>query len=255
MRTCTDVSPTSKLDVLTDDLNNSYIRNRDNDSTLIDLFHQCVELYPNAAALEDQTEGQFAPPHPQITYHDLHVASNCFSQRLRDHGVVAADIIPVLGRRSIDMVIALLAVLKLRASYVPIDLDSWGLDRIKTTLGMIDSHLLVSLDSTLDPSLEAIGKYDVVVLDDWSRRKYINLDITTNIQAIKAQLRDKTTALTLPTNDLAYIIFTSGIVLDNISFMMALLKLFLYLRHPSRRPGIGHQIPRVLVVLYNHSHI
>jgi gliotoxin/aspirochlorine biosynthesis peptide synthetase len=186
----------------------------DYDSTLIDLFSQCVALYPDAAALEDQTQGQFLCR--QITYHDLHVASNCFSQRLRDHGIVAGDIVPVLGRRSVDMVIALLAVLKLRACYVPIDLDSWGPDRINTTLSMIDSHILIALDSTLGASSRASEGYEVVVLNDWSSRKHINLDTTTNMQAIKAQLRDKTPTLPSPADDLAYIIFTSGKISLNI---------------------------------------
>ncbi|KAL1640184.1 NRPS [Diplodia intermedia] len=108
---------------------------------LIQLFREQAATHPFSIALEDSTIPGVSK---QVTYQELDELSDNFSLQLRHHGIGRGDLVPVLSTRCIGAIVALLAIHKLRASYVPIDLDTWGNDRIENTLGRVKAKFVVT---------------------------------------------------------------------------------------------------------------
>lgn len=87
------------------------------DSTSLPLVHQLVErqalLMPDSSAVSD---GQ-----RELTYAELHSAATRASQRLRAAGVMSGSLVGLMTERSLDAIIALLAVAMAGAASVPLD--------------------------------------------------------------------------------------------------------------------------------------
>lgn len=96
---------------------------------------------PDAIALEDSTETGLSQ---QLTYRELDTASDSLSIELARHGVTSGQVVPILSGRCTGSIIAILAVLKLRACYVPMDVDTWGVDRIESTLDRVNPALIIT---------------------------------------------------------------------------------------------------------------
>ena len=106
------ISKTEK-DILLFDVNNtSKVYNKED--LLIDVFEKNVAKNPDKIALV--VDGK------KYSYLDLDMASNNFADYLCTYfGVKENDIIPVIMKRDEKLVISLLAILKLGATYVPVD--------------------------------------------------------------------------------------------------------------------------------------
>ncbi|MCI2417435.1 amino acid adenylation domain-containing protein [Saccharopolyspora sp. K220] len=109
-------------------------------------FERQARRSPDAVAVVCESE--------QLSYAELNAAANRFARWLRGEGIGAEDVVAVAVPRSIDMVIALLGVLKSGAAYLPLDLDH-PQDRIdfmvadsgaKLTVSNVDHELLVGFD-------------------------------------------------------------------------------------------------------------
>ncbi|NEV00163.1 AMP-binding protein, partial [Bradyrhizobium sp. UFLA 03-164] len=83
------------------------------DRTIIDLFHDQVMLSPDAEAI------RFGDA--MLTYRQLDERSNQMAAHLGSKGVGSGRIIVVFMEHSIEVVVAILGVLKAGAAYVPID--------------------------------------------------------------------------------------------------------------------------------------
>ncbi|WP_433213846.1 non-ribosomal peptide synthetase [Microtetraspora malaysiensis] len=83
-------------------------------TTAAALFEQCVHRYPAHPAVEDGGVS--------LTYRELDARANRLARRLVAEGVGAEDLVAIALGRSLDCVIALLAVLKSGAAYLPLDL-------------------------------------------------------------------------------------------------------------------------------------
>lgn len=83
------------------------------DKTIHELFEEQVRHAPDAAAVvcEDQS----------LSYAELNGRANQLARYLLQQGVQSGEFIPVLMSRSVDMVIAQIAILKSGGVYVPID--------------------------------------------------------------------------------------------------------------------------------------
>ncbi|OBP13469.1 hypothetical protein A5320_18120 [Rheinheimera sp. SA_1] len=86
------------------------------DQSVIDIFKQVVAKYPDNIALKYQQE--------QVTYRQLDQLSNNVAECLRNNGVVKGDTVSIFMSRSINMFIAMVAVLKCGAAFLPLDTNN-----------------------------------------------------------------------------------------------------------------------------------
>jgi amino acid adenylation domain-containing protein len=152
-------------------------------------IHQLIETQvartPNliAVVFEDQ----------ELTYQELNLKANQLARHLQQLGVVPETLVGVSMERSLEMLIALLAVLKAGAAYVPLD-PNYPPDRL--ALMVEDSGLSILL--TKEASANVIPDYSgqTICLDtQWSE---IALSEGDNLET------------SVQPDNLAYIIYTSG---------------------------------------------
>lgn len=157
------------------------------EKTLIQLFSDQVALTPNNVAVifEDQ----------KLTYEELEIKSNHLAQYLQNMGVISEALVAIYIERSLEMIIGLLAVMKVGATYVPLD-PNYPKDRIVTILN--DARIQWLLTSHQFVSMFNENKYNnikIISLDDqsiWKNNSSANLP------------------LNYPSSQLAYVIYTSG---------------------------------------------
>lgn len=139
-----------------------------------------------------------------VSYRQLYDGATRIADLLLARSVQRGGAIPVLARRTPEMVACFLAVLKAGACYVPIDTESWSDGRIRWTLSEVKPDFVLDADGSGKYSGDGTG-FDLI-----------------SYQQIEAAFRDsapskangaapvmETTVPVQPT-DLAYIIFTSG---------------------------------------------
>ena len=84
----------------------------DRQAGIPDLFEAQVRRQPGAVALEQADE--------RLTYRQLEARANKLAHRLRELGAGPRSLCGICLPRSSDMVVAILAVLKAGAAYVPL---------------------------------------------------------------------------------------------------------------------------------------
>ncbi|HTV87187.1 MAG TPA: amino acid adenylation domain-containing protein [Dyella sp.] len=130
-----------------------------------------------------------------LTYAGLDRQSNRLARHLRRQGVIRGTIVGLALERSLDLVVALLAILKAGAAYLPLD-PSYPIERLRHMLEDAGASVLVGRRA----------EAQALELDD---RAAIWLDDATVAAAI-AQEQDEPLAPIHGGGDLAYIIYTSG---------------------------------------------
>ncbi|MFK8101670.1 MAG: amino acid adenylation domain-containing protein, partial [Saprospiraceae bacterium] len=107
------LSPTKKSLILEtfNQTQNTYPK----DKTIPHLFQAQVQLHPDKAALIFQAE--------KMSYRALDEQSNQLAAYLIAQGVTAQEKVGVLARRGFEMIVSVLAILKCRAIYVPLNID------------------------------------------------------------------------------------------------------------------------------------
>ncbi|WP_446039248.1 amino acid adenylation domain-containing protein [Streptomyces sp. SID1121] len=124
-------------------------------ATLPELFRAQAARTPDAVAVV--FEGI------EVTYADLDARANRLARLLTDRGVGPESLVAVMMHRSVDLVVALLAVVKAGGAYVPVDPD-YPADRV--TYVLTDARPLLVLTSTdLAPRLTD-GHPPYVAVDD-----------------------------------------------------------------------------------------
>ncbi len=154
--------------------------------TVVDLFRQQAERLPEKIALAD--------PQATMSYRELNRASDHLATELQAEGVGPGQIVALCIEDSIEMVLAILGVLKAGACYAPIAPD-YPAERINYIMSDTQTQLVI------------IGKKQEPMFADYQDLKAIVLEAS--------HYRDLTadTCSGLPTpdpRDLAYIIYTSG---------------------------------------------
>lgn len=81
--------------------------------SLVEPLRHWAEARPTAAAVEHGER--------TITYAELHRQSSAAAASMRAHGIGPGDRVAVWARKSVDVVVALYAIMKCGAAYVPID--------------------------------------------------------------------------------------------------------------------------------------
>ncbi len=105
------------------------------DAPLQVLFETQAERSPQAVAATFE--------HASLTYAELNARSNQLAHHLRDLGVDRGKIAALCVERSIDMVVALLAIIKAGAAYLPLD-PSYPRDRIALMIEDARAAILIT---------------------------------------------------------------------------------------------------------------
>ncbi|WP_280335102.1 non-ribosomal peptide synthetase, partial [Nocardia wallacei] len=164
----------------------------DRTATLSDLFDAAVAAHSDRVAV---TFGD-----DRVTYASLDQRANQLARRLIEDGAGPETLVAVLLPRSADLVVALLAVIKTGAGYVPVDPNNPA-DRIAYVLAdsapasvIIDS----SVDVELPPGLPR------VLMDDFG------MDVPDVVDAGEGPITDADRIAPLTAKNIAYVIYTSG---------------------------------------------
>jgi non-ribosomal peptide synthetase-like protein len=166
------------------------------DELLHELFERHVELHPNRPAILLGAN--------VVTYAELDRRANRLARHLRAMGALrqaqdcagAQERVAILLPRSSDVYIALLAVLKAGASYVPLD-PEYPPDRVSYILGDCGVHTLITTSELAGP--HAAAGRNVVLIDSHAAE--------ISRQPVHRLTRDEIGASPL---DLCYVIYTSG---------------------------------------------
>ncbi|WP_305812004.1 AMP-binding protein [Photobacterium leiognathi] len=150
------------------------------------MFSQQAAIHSDAIAVVCKNK--------QLSYKELDKRSNQLAHYLQDHHNVRANqLVAVSLERSTEMVVALMAVMKSGAAYVPID-PSYPADRIEYMLTQSDARVLITSDSIQEQH-------------DWPLNKTIQID--TEWDQISKASEAALSVISGP-DDLVYVIFTSG---------------------------------------------
>ncbi|MDB9509542.1 amino acid adenylation domain-containing protein, partial [Microcystis aeruginosa CS-338/01] len=149
------------------------------------LFEEQVKRTPDAVAVVCSQQ--------QLTYNELNCRANQLAHYLRKLGVKPEELVGICLERSLEMIVGLLAILKVGGAYVPIDPD-YPQERISFMLQDTQVKMILTCESlqTSLPNHNAI----VVCLDkDWQE---INQTSQENLNSA------------VSADNLAYVIYTSG---------------------------------------------
>ncbi len=151
-----------------------------------EMFEAQAKRTPGAVAVTSESE--------QVTYSALNARANRLAHHLRDLGVGPASLVGLCLERSVDMMVAVLGILKAGAAYVPLD-PAYPRARLRFFMEDTGARLLVT-HRGISASLLLHGGTTVV-------------DLERDRDAIDAQRAENPERLATP-EDLAYVIFTSG---------------------------------------------
>ncbi|WP_223522919.1 non-ribosomal peptide synthetase [Pseudomonas sp. BF-RE-24] len=146
-------------------------------------FDACVAQFPEHLALRDHNG--------QLSYAQLQARSSQLAHYLRAQGVGREDRVALYLDRSSQMVLAMLAVLKSGAAFVPLDVHQPA-QRSLAILQQAQPVFILSGSAGSAPALPAIGSLDLRDDATWQQAPTTPVDVE-----IQAQ-------------DAAYVLFTSG---------------------------------------------
>lgn len=152
------------------------------EKTIIELIEEKARQYPDKAILEK--DGEF------VSYTELFQKVNSLAIYLKSQGISRQDRVCLITSHSFETIIGILAILKVGATYIPID-EKYPIQRVKA---IVDDSKAKMIITNLDNI--AMSKFEIQVLD---LSKSIYLNDTTEIV-----YNDATP------EDIAYIIYTSG---------------------------------------------
>ncbi|MFD7705905.1 amino acid adenylation domain-containing protein [Streptomyces sp. NPDC059786] len=159
-------------------------------ATVPELFHAQVRAAPTAVAVVTDTE-------PPLTYAELNASANRLAHALTARGIGAEDVVALALPRSGRLVVALLAVLKAGAAYLPLD-PAYPASRIADTVG--DARPALLLTDTVTAASGGLADTQVPRL---------LLDAPGSVRTLEA-FPDTDPAVRLSPDHPAYVIYTSG---------------------------------------------
>ncbi|MEO7532773.1 MAG: amino acid adenylation domain-containing protein, partial [Ferruginibacter sp.] len=177
------LTPEEKIQVLTEFNKDAELTAQ---GTLLDLFKAQATHTPEKTAIvfEDQ----------QLSYKELNERSNQLAHYLISQGIKEDVLVPICIERSVDMLVAIMGVLKAGGAFVPID-PAFPEDRIRYMLEDCGASIILTNKQSRS-GFERTEKIDVIELD---------ADVNTINSESKA---DPDTIISQ--HQLAYVIYTSG---------------------------------------------
>lgn len=156
-----------------------------------ELFARRVAALPEATALVTETES--------VSYGDLNQRADHLARFLVARGVGLESLVGVCLDRTIDMVVALLGILKAGAAYVPLD-PKYPAHRLEMMVADAQLQLLVTRESLA--SIVSYGNLPVLCLDTERER------IAALADTEESSLANSTAPVR--SENAAYVIYTSG---------------------------------------------
>jgi amino acid adenylation domain-containing protein len=153
--------------------------------TLHGLFERLVDKVPERIAVTFKDE--------HITYRELNKRANRLARYLQGLGAASEQVIGVCIERSLEMIVAVLGILKAGAAYLPIDPSS-PVERLKLIIDDANLSLLLTL-TPFDTSPLKEGLDVVCITSDWARI---------------SEQSDRDPVADVADLNLAYVIYTSG---------------------------------------------
>ncbi len=176
-----DMLSTTEKNQILHDFNDTYM-NYPHNKTITDLFEEQVKKVPHniAVIFEDK----------KLTYHELNKRANILAHTLISKGVHSGDVVGIYMNRSIELIISILATLKVGAVYMPM------------YIGYPQDRLTYMLKNSASNFLITTRKYSKAITCDHVKKILINNRIN--------PLHTKNPPHTANSTDLAYCIYTSG---------------------------------------------
>jgi amino acid adenylation domain-containing protein len=156
------------------------------DKILTQLFEEQVAKTPNNVAIKFEEE--------QLTYTELNKKSNQLARYLKTKGVQTETFVTVALTRSIELIISILAILKVGGTYVPLDF-SQPKDRLSYILEDTKASFIIT-QSCLIESLPPLQKIQCFIFDELG-------------ESLTNESKNNLPISTSPDN-LVYVLYTSG---------------------------------------------
>ena len=143
-QTIGDMSVLSAQDIhyQTIELNNDGLTQNKPSENVLNLsesFKRCVSSSPEKLALMSETKS--------LTYKELDFQANCLANVLTSRGVRRLDHVGIFMDRSTEMVVCMLAILKVGAVYIPLD-SKYPSNRLALMIEKGDIQLVICADTT-----------------------------------------------------------------------------------------------------------
>ena len=178
-----DIVTAKERDVILNEFNDTFLE-YDKNKTVVDYFEEQVKKTPDNVALVCEDK--------EFTYKNLNEEANKLAHYLVENNVKPKDIVGIMVHRSPEMIIGLLAILKVGACYLPID-PEYPTDRISYILQDSNCKTALVHNDTFNLINDDYNKIDIS-LDS-------SIYCSNEIQNLNVNI--------LP-NDLIYMIYTSG---------------------------------------------
>lgn len=172
----------SEQDVLLKSFNNTNVNYSEN-KTIIDLFEEKV--------LQNALETAIICNNLNLTYSELNQKANQLAHHLIKNNISKNDLVGIMTTRSLEMVIGLLAILKIGATYIPID-PSYPEERVLYLINNSKAKTLL-VDNKTCNNIENTYKINIS-LDN-------NFYLTENVDNLDVEISP---------DSLMYLIYTSG---------------------------------------------
>lgn len=147
------------------------------------LIEEQADRTPNAIAVSDE--------HRRLTYRELNERANQLAHELRAQGVAAGDLVGLFVHRSTEMLMALLAIVKAGAAYLPLD-PTLPEDRLRYMLDDSGLRFLVTERRLVIKVADFRGATVLLDHDAWATRRRTNPSVP------------------VTPDHLAYVLYTSG---------------------------------------------
>lgn len=154
------------------------------DKTITQLFEEQVEKTPDNVAVKINNE--------EITYNELNKKSNQLAHYLINKGILPNEVVAVRTDKRLEMLVAILGIIKAGACYLPINL-SYPEDRVNFMISDSNAKILLC-DSTTQNDINI--NIEKIIVDFSNNSIYTGKNSNPN--------------LSLVPEDLLYIIYTSG---------------------------------------------
>lgn len=162
---------------------NNTIESYSNTKTMHALFEEAAVKYPENVALRQHGK--------VMTYGELNSRSNQVAMQLLELGIQPGYNVGIIAKRSFDMIVGLMGILKSGGAYVPVD-PEYPQDRQAYILSNSNvKSVVVDDDYEVVQSFDANAVFSMTSID-WSTEAVSNPRVN------------------IPTNQLAYTIYTSG---------------------------------------------